>query len=51
VAIGQTSFTFGVSMISAANTGLIFATAPVWGLLLGLVLGLERDPQGGASWA
>lgn len=42
VAIGQTAFTFGVSMTSAANTGLIFATAPVWGLLLGLVLGLER---------
>ncbi len=42
VVIGQTGFTFGVSMTSAANTGLIFATAPVWGLLLGLVLGLER---------
>jgi drug/metabolite transporter (DMT)-like permease len=42
VAIGQTAFTFGVSMTSAANTGLIFATAPVWGLLLGTVLGLER---------
>jgi drug/metabolite transporter (DMT)-like permease len=26
----------------AASTGLIFATAPVWGLLLGAVLGLER---------
>jgi drug/metabolite transporter (DMT)-like permease len=42
VAIGQTAFTFGVSMTSAANTGLIFATAPIWGLLLGLMLGLER---------
>jgi drug/metabolite transporter (DMT)-like permease len=42
VAIGQTAFTFGVSMTSAANTGLIFATAPVWGLLLGSMLGLER---------
>jgi drug/metabolite transporter (DMT)-like permease len=42
VAVAQTSFTFGVSMTSAANTGLIFATAPVWGLLLGLALGLER---------
>ena len=31
VAIGQTAFTFGVSMTSAANTGLIFATAPIWG--------------------
>ena len=26
----------------AASTGLIFATAPVWGLLLGAVIGLER---------
>jgi drug/metabolite transporter (DMT)-like permease len=42
VAIGQTAFTYGVSMTSAANTGLIFATAPIWGLLLGLMLGLER---------
>jgi drug/metabolite transporter (DMT)-like permease len=29
VAISQTGFTFGVSMTSAANTGLIFATSPV----------------------
>jgi drug/metabolite transporter (DMT)-like permease len=31
-----------VSMTTAANTGLIFATGPVWGLVLGSVLGLER---------
>ena len=42
VATAQTGFTFGVSLTSAASTGLIFATAPVWGLLLGAVLGLER---------
>jgi drug/metabolite transporter (DMT)-like permease len=42
VTISQTGFTFGISMTSAANTGLIFATSPVWGLVLGLVLGLER---------
>ena len=42
VAIGRTTFTFGVSLTSAANTGFIFATAPVWGLLFGFVLGLER---------
>ncbi len=42
VAFGQTAFTFGVSLTSAANTGLIFATAPVWGILFGFVLGLER---------
>jgi drug/metabolite transporter (DMT)-like permease len=42
VATAQTGFTFGVSLSSAASTGLIFATAPVWGLLLGAALGLER---------
>jgi drug/metabolite transporter (DMT)-like permease len=35
VAIGQGTFTFGIHLTSAANTGLIFATSPVWGLLLG----------------
>ena len=49
VAIGQTTFTFGVSMTSAANTGFIFATAPVWGLLFGFVLGLERPTWRGIS--
>ena len=38
----QTAFTFGVSMTSDASAGLVFATAPVWGILLGLVLGRER---------
>ena len=47
VATAQTSFTFGVSMTSASNTGLIFATAPVWGLLLGFFLGLERPTRRG----
>jgi drug/metabolite transporter (DMT)-like permease len=42
VATAQTGFTFGLSLTSAGSTGLIFATAPVWGLLLGAVLGLER---------
>jgi drug/metabolite transporter (DMT)-like permease len=49
VAVGQTAFTFGLSLTTAANTGLIFATAPVWGLLLGLVLGLERPTFRGTS--
>jgi drug/metabolite transporter (DMT)-like permease len=49
VAIGQTTFTFGVSMTSAANTGFIFATAPVWGLLFGFLLGLERPTWRGTS--
>jgi drug/metabolite transporter (DMT)-like permease len=47
VATAQTGFTFGVSLTSAASTGLIFATAPVWGLLLGSLLGLERPTARG----
>ncbi len=47
VTTAQTGFTFGVSLTSAASTGLIFATAPVWGLLLGAVLGLERPTRRG----
>ena len=42
IGVAQTAFTFGVSMTSAASAGLVFATAPVWGILLGLVLGRER---------
>ena len=34
VGTAQTCFTFGVSMTTAANTGLIFASAPIWGLVL-----------------
>src|SRR3712207_4869700 len=29
-------------MTSASNTALVVATAPLWGMLLGFVLGLER---------
>jgi drug/metabolite transporter (DMT)-like permease len=36
-------------MTSAANTGFIFATTPVWGLLFGFVLGLERPTWRGTS--
>jgi drug/metabolite transporter (DMT)-like permease len=42
IGAAQTAFTFGVSMTSAASTGLVFATAPVWGMLLGSMLGLEQ---------
>jgi len=34
-------------MTSTANTGLVFATAPVWGLLLGFALGMERPTRAG----
>lgn len=42
VGAAQTAFTFGVSLTSAASTGLVFTTSPVWGMLLGFTLGLER---------
>jgi drug/metabolite transporter (DMT)-like permease len=42
VALNNVAFTFGVSMTSASNTALMVAKAPLWGMLLGFVLGLER---------
>ena len=45
VALNQVGYTAGLDLTSGSNGALIFATAPIWGLLLGVVLGLER-----ASW-
>jgi drug/metabolite transporter (DMT)-like permease len=42
ITITQTVFTLGVSLTTAANTALVYSTAPIWGMLLGFVLGLER---------
>jgi drug/metabolite transporter (DMT)-like permease len=42
VALNQVGYTAGLSLISGSNASLVFATAPVWGLLLGVLLGLER---------
>jgi drug/metabolite transporter (DMT)-like permease len=42
IGAAQTAFTFGISLTSAASTGLVFTTAPVWGMVLGFVFGLER---------
>jgi drug/metabolite transporter (DMT)-like permease len=42
VALNNVAFTFGVSMTSASNTALVVATAPLWGMVLGFVLGWER---------
>ena len=42
IALNNVAFTFGVSMTSASNTALVVATAPLWGMLLGFVLGWER---------
>jgi drug/metabolite transporter (DMT)-like permease len=42
VGMNNVAFTFGVSMTTASDTALIYAAVPVWGILLGLALGLER---------
>ena len=47
VTLTQTAFTIGVSLTTAANTALVYSTAPVWGMLLGFALGLERPRMAG----
>jgi drug/metabolite transporter (DMT)-like permease len=42
VAMNNVAFTYGVSLTIASSTALIVATAPLWGMLLAFVLGLER---------
>ena len=47
VLLSQVAFTFGLGYTSASNTALIYATAPLWGMLLGSMLGLEHPKQRG----
>lgn len=44
VGVGMTNmlFTSGVSLTNASDTALLYAVVPVWGMILGSVLGLER---------
>ncbi len=49
IALNNVAFTFGVSMTSASNTALVVATAPLWGMLLGFVLGWERPSLKGMA--
>jgi drug/metabolite transporter (DMT)-like permease len=42
VSLNQVGYTAGLGLTSGSNGALIFATAPIWGLLLGVALGLER---------
>ena len=42
VTLTQTVFTVGVGLTTAANTALVYSTAPVWGMLLAFALGWER---------
>jgi len=46
VSLNQVGYTVGLSLAGGSNAALIFASAPVWGLLLGAVLGLERPTWG-----
>jgi drug/metabolite transporter (DMT)-like permease len=48
IAINYVGYTVGLSLTSGSNAALIIATAPVWGLVLGIVLGLERGTWMGA---
>ncbi len=47
VTVTQSVFTVGVSLTTAANTALVYSTAPVWGMLLGFALGWERPRTAG----
>ena len=47
VGANNVAVTLGVSMTTALDTALIFASVPVWGMILGSVLGLERPTRGG----
>lgn len=49
VTLTQSVFTIGVSLTTAANTALIYSTAPVWGMLLGFFLALERPRLSGVA--
>ena len=49
VTLTQTVFTVGVGLTTAANTALVYSTAPVWGMLLGFALGLERPRVSGVA--
>lgn len=44
VGVGMTNmlFTSGVNLTNASDTALLYAVVPVWGMILGSVLGLER---------
>src|SRR3712207_2864238 len=49
VGMNNVAFTLGVSMTTASDTALIYAAVPIWGILLGLALGLERPTRWGIA--
>jgi drug/metabolite transporter (DMT)-like permease len=48
IAINQVGYTVGLSLTSGSNASLVFATAPVWGLLLGVYLARRAWRPGSA---
>ena len=42
-------FTIGIGLTSASETALIYATPPLWGMLLGFMLGFERPKLRGIA--
>ena len=47
VGVTNMLFTSGVNLTNASDTALLYAVVPVWGMILGFVLGLERPtPRG-----
>ena len=48
VTLNQVGYTVGLDLTSGSNASLVFATAPIWGLILGIALGLERGSWTGA---
>ena len=42
VSVNQAAFAVGVQLTTASHTAMVYASAPVWGMLLGAVLGVER---------
>jgi drug/metabolite transporter (DMT)-like permease len=47
VGVTNMLFTAGVNLTNASDTALLYAVVPVWGMILGSVLGLERPtPMG-----
>jgi drug/metabolite transporter (DMT)-like permease len=49
ITINYVGYTVGLSLTSGSNASLVLATAPVWCLLLGVVLRLERGSWMGPS--
>ena len=47
VGMNNVAFTLGVSMTTASETALIYAAVPIWGMILGSLIGLERPTRAG----